>query len=289
MAIIMRYLPAYGLAVYDTPDPSAPDNAPMIAPGSHTDKVKFHSNFEYLTVGTPLDVSVSLPACAATEAVVPGGSTIYPGNYQSGIINVYAHGRSSIPYFNGMLVNYSGANRPLRGTLILDKPNGGLFNSAAPFNSRLFRSIQLAVDETHIRLIWRAYISSGSSRTQSGPSFSGNPYPAVTLTVRLWLFDWNLDGALGSYNASLPMLSLTATDIKVGRGKFDTTNEYIRTGTGTNNNLMTTGETMTITGSGAAPWQSPPWGWRYSVDTTTIEGQGPASSFAATFTRVKLP
>jgi len=261
MTIIMRYLPAYGLAVYDDPNPSAPDNAPMIAPGSHTDKVKFHSGLNYPVLQTQFDKTVSIPALNSLV-----GSN-YSGKYLRDTIPLGAHGQSNVPMIKAMLVNYSGANRPLNGSFPVQS------------SGNFCRLIDVGVSGSNVVLVHRAF---------SPANNTGTAFPAISVTVRVWVFSWVLDGSVDLYDATKPQLQLTSSKITVGRGRFDTDRDYIRSDTGAENTLLTTGETMVTTGSNGVT-TFPAWGWRYSVDGYTVQGQTTGSTHTASFERIELP
>lgn len=260
MAIIMRYLPAYGLAVYDTPNPAAPDDGPMADPGSYADKVKFHSSLSYPALLTSFDATVSIPALNS----LVGAN--YSGKYLRGTVTLGAHGQANVPMIKAMLVNYAGANRPLNGSFPVQS------------SGNFCRLIDVGVQGSNVVLIHRAH---------SPANNTGTAFPAISLTVRVWVFSWVLDGAIDLYDPSKPELELTASKITVGRGRFDTDRDYIRSDTGAENTLLTTGETMVTTGTNGVT-SFPTWGWRYSVDGYTVQGQATGSTHAASFKRIDL-
>ena len=263
MTIKMRYLPAYGLAVYDTN--GVDDDGPMINPGAYPSRVKFHSGLYYPTLQTRLpDVSVTLPA--QTNIVGTGTAAVAKGTYQTGVVTLGAHGQTTPPIIKAMLVNYNGANRPLQGSFPVQQVGN------------MCRVIDVGVDGGNVVLVYRGWTQAGAGALS---------YPAVTFTVRVWVFNWVIDGSPDLYNPSLPQLQFTASKIQVGRGRFDTDYDYIRSATGAENSLLTRGETWTISGSNANT-TNPGWGWRYSVDGYTMQGQV-AGSGTADFTRIQLP
>lgn len=261
MPVIMRFLPAYGLAVYETANPAAPDDGPMAAPGSYTDRVKFHSSLWYPALQTQFDATVSLPALNSLV-----GSN-YSGKYLRGVLTLGGHGQSDVPMIKAMLVNFSGSNRPLNGSFPVQS------------SGNFCRLIDVGVQGGNVVLVHRAH---------SPANNTGTAFPAITVTVRVWVFSWVLDGAVDLYDATKPQLQLTASKITVGRGRFDTDRDYIRSDTGAENTLLTSGETMVTTGSNGVT-SFPTWGWRYSVDGYTVEGQTTGSTHAASFERIQLP
>ncbi len=266
MAIQLRFLPDYGLAVYDT---SAGDG-PMVDPGSYPTVVKFHSALRYPCVQTQLaDAVITLPAQTSTV----GG--IAKGTYDRTVYTIGPHGQASVPIIKAMLINYNGANVPLQGSFPVQRVSGtgGVFG-------HFCRVIDVGVDGANVVLVSRGFTQAG------GPPVL--TYPAVTITVRVWVFNWVIDGEPDLVNPALPQLKLTSSKIQVGRGKFDTDRDYIRSNTGAENSLLTRGETWTITGSNTNT-TAPQWGWRYAVDTYSMEGQVGGSTAQAAFTRIQLP
>lgn len=261
MPIIMRFLPAYGLAVYETANPAAPDDGPMALPGSYTDKVKFHSSLRYPALQTQFDATVTLPALNSLV-----GSN-YSGKYLRGVLILGGHGQSDVPMIKAMLVGFNGANRPLSGSF------------PAQQSGNFCRLIDVGVQGSNVVLVHRAF---------SPANNTGTAYPAISVTVRVWVFSWVLDGSPSLYDATKPQLQLTASKITAGRGMFDTDREYIRSDTGAENTLLTNADTFVTTGSNGAT-STPTWGWRYSVDGYTVEGQASGSGHAAAFKRIKLP
>jgi hypothetical protein len=264
MAIVLRYLPAYGLAVYDTPTPTAPDDGPMIAPGSYASRVKFHSNLYYPSLAHQFDASVTLPA--QTNITGSGPSAVATGTYATGKFTLGAHLQSGTPIIKGMLLNHEGANRPLQGTFPVQA------------TGNMCRTIDLGIEGGNVVLLYAGFTQAGGA---------GFVYPSIGLNLRIWVFNWQVGGEPRDYDASLPLLKVESTRVRVGRGIFDTDRDYMRSATGAENTLLTAGETWTLSGSNGAT-TFPSWGWRYSVDGYTKEGQASGSG-AASFTRIKLP
>lgn len=263
MAIVLRYLPAYGLAVYDTQTPTAPDDGPMQSPGSYASRVKFHSNLYYPSLAHQFDASVTLPA--QTDIGAGGAST---GTYATGKFTLGAHGQAGVPIIKGMLLNHEGANRPLQGTFPVQT------------TGNMCRTIDLGIEGGNVVLLYAGF-------TQAGNSSATYTYPAIGLSLRIWVFRWQVGGEPRDYDASLPLLKVEPTRVRVGRGIFDTNRDYMRSATGNENTLLTRGDTWSISGSNGAT-TFPGWGWRYSVDGYTKEGQASGGGTAA-FTRIKLP
>lgn len=277
MTIWRHFHPSYGLAVYDASQPSL---AIMADPGSYPTAVKFHSNFRYPVTQTRLaDATITLPAQTSTVAGVSKGT------YDRSVYTIGAHGQSAAtpPMIKGMLINYNGANVPLQGSFPVQRVSGAAQGQPSIVGN-FCRIIDLAVDGANVVLVSRGFTQTAVS---IGASAINMTYPAVTITVRVWVFSWVLDGSPDLYDASLPQLKLTSSKIQVGRGKFDTDRDYIRSATGAENTLLTRGETWQITGTNGLT-TNPSFGWRYAVDSYSMEGQVGGSG-TASFTRIQLP
>jgi hypothetical protein len=260
MPVIMRYLPAYGLAVYNAGSIASPELGPMSNPAAHPSVVKFHSGLKYPALATQFDASVTLPAQGNQTGAV------LTGTYVRGVATLGAHGQADVPIIKAMLLNFNGANRPLQGSFPVQT------------TGNMCRVVDVGVSGSNVVLVYRGFTQAGS------PSFV---YPSISLTVRVFVFSWTISGNPTLEDPTLPMLRLTSSKIQVGRGQFDTDREYIRSDTGSENTLLTNGETWVVKGSNTAT-TFPQWGWRYSVDSTTTEGQNGSSSATASFKRIQL-
>lgn len=258
MPIWLHHTPANGLGVYEATEPST---TILADPLTYTSVTKFHSNLNYPALLTQFDETVTLPAQSNDSAVHPA----IEGTYLRDVITLRAHGQASPPIIKAMLVNFNGANRPLSGSFPVQN-----FGNCC-------RVIDVGVDGGNVVLVYRGY-------TQAQ---TGSQYASISLTVRVWIWSWVIDGSPDLYNAALPLLEVTPGNIQIGRGRFDTSRDYIRSATGSENMLLTRGETWTISGSNTNT-TFPGWGWRYSVDGYTVEGQA-AGSGTADFTRIQLP
>lgn len=266
MPICMRYSGAYGaLAVYDTPNTAAPDDGPMVAPGSYTDRVKFHSNLYYPSLAHQFAATANLPE--QDDQVTPGvGAST--GTYATGKITLGAHGQPGTPIIKGILLGHEGANRSLQGSFPVQT------------TGNMCRVIDLGIEGGNVVLLYAGF-------TQAGNISATYTFPAITLNLYIWVYRWMIGHNPRDYDPTVPMLKVTPTRIQVGRGIFDTDREYIRSNTGTENALLARGETWTLNGSNGAT-AVPGWGWRYSVDGYVKQGQA-AGSANADFTRIKLP
>lgn len=282
MPVILRYAPSYNaLAVYETANAASPADGPMADPKANASVVKFHSGLQYPTLKTQFDAVANLPALEG-ETIVRPPTTYYRGAYHQGQLSLGSHGQADVPIIKAALVNYGGRSLlPIEGSLIIEQPTGQ-FVSGTPLaeNSRFFRAIEVGIAGSTVYLNYFGYVPAGTR-------FGG--LPSRTLTVRVWVYDWVIDGSPTRYNAAQPLLSFSPTRITVGRGQFDTDYSYIRANTGNENSLFATTATTEIAGTSGEGFAEANWGWRYSVDGWTYQGQTISSSYAAPFKRVKLP
>ena len=268
MTMAMIHHPSYGVAIYNTTLPSY-DPGPLQNPKAYPGTIKFHSALQYPAIKSTVTWSASLPAING----ILTGSTL-TGGYQTGRITLGAHGQAGTPIIKAMLLNFDGANRPLQGTFITDVGAG------STEATRFFRCIDIGVAGGNVDLTWRAIAGANVFA-------STTVFPARSLSIKVWIFDWTTGGAPTLYDASKPLFEFTSTRVQVGRGMFDTARSYVRSATGSENTILTAGATTFVNGSESAT-SLPAWGWRQSVDGYTKQGQASGSAVAS-FTRIQLP
>jgi hypothetical protein len=267
MAHVVRYLPAYGAAVYQVTDATAPDDAPLSAPLSNLSRVKFHSDLTYPSIVDTRTVTVT----------VPGAS---PGADVSGTLLLFSHGRTGTPLVFGHINSFRGiAKIPLSGSVPLLYSGTGNWT---PSNGGMVM-VDLYSTTSEVRL---GYF--GNVGFQAAAAF-----PSFDLNITAYVCDATAEAPDFSADATAPMLELTADRVTAGRRKFDTNKKYLRqTSAASATFPLPKGRTMQTSGTPSSATWSPPigvtgWNMRYQLAGYTMNMNG-ISSFTGTYTNVTL-
>jgi len=293
MVYILRHKAGSGkLAVYDDPNPESPSDGPIDNPLGNLDKIAFHSDLRY-------------PAIIPSK-IVEGQTTVPSQPLNKHVFEwlpIYAHGMSGTPVVFGKLtgIAFSSpweapdpvyAGNVLRMETVFISPLPVPLCGSVPiisirryYDTRsftywrgdMFIAAALGADNTHVALaVW------GPTPT-SGPG----PMPPIQLSWKIYVLDAVVDGSHFEGDPSQPLLQLSGTRIRAGRGKFDTERGYLRKNAGTDQSPIVRGPTMALHGT---PTSEPPqqtdngWGYRWSVAGSTLNSQwGGTGTFNASF------
>jgi hypothetical protein len=267
MPLVTRYLPSAGaLAVYETANVLAPSDAPLTDPLNNLNVIKFHSGLRY-----PRFIPAKTVDRSYTLNPNPSGSLINTA------VDLYAHGMADTPI---VLAKYQSGSSSFVGANPSEMPpvdtpwTGSLPLINFGFGIAVWGSIES--NATHVRLILE-----GFSLSQPGT------FAQYTFNMRLYVLDTSVTVDQFDADGALPMLQITSSRVRVGRGKFDTNFAYLRQGSTTDPIVLVEGESMVIKGTPNANPLSDPnqdWGWRSSVNGKTRESAvGGTSTFTASF------
>lgn len=289
MVYILRHKAGSGkLAVYDDPNPASPSDGPIDNPLGNLDKIAFHSDLRY-------------PAIIPSKIVE--GQTVVPEQPLNTRVferlPIYAHGMSGTPVVFGKLTSISfewtwettlppqiWARMETEFISPLPVPLCGSVpiisirryaRGAVGTSMDMFIACALGADATHVTLsVWGPTPSSGPT-----------PMPPIRLGWKIYVLDAVIDGSHFEGDPSQPLLQLSGTRIRAGRGKFDTERGYLRKNAGTDQVPIVRGPTMALHGT---PTSEPPqsrnngWGWRWSVGGSVLHGTfGGAGTFNASY------
>jgi len=209
---VIRGFPAEGIVACfnETPgggnpkDINSPRNAPAKSPLLHLDRIAFHSDFYQYELAMPIQtVAVTHAAIpVATYSmqgapILPGygnpiGFTIY-GQQISGSNVLLTHGLGYTPL---VMVAWSG-RMVVSGTIV----------QFAGISSRRFVSV--FANNSQVGINWSGYSDTAAM-------------PAITVTYQVMVF------RTPAPNPDLPLFSGNATQFQLGRGKVNSSSQYLR-------------------------------------------------------------
>lgn len=183
------------VAVYTVDDIDPTDREPLDDPLGHLSRVLFHSDLYYPTITTKYTGTLSLPS---------RGANVGPENPVAHTL--FAHGLAGQPLVFGRLMNLSGLNVSLAGSVPVQTSNYGYG-----------RWLTLGADATNVVLseIFHTHLTAGVS--------------ATSVDWEVWVTDLLLDSVTELPEPTDEMLFVSGTEFRAGGGKFDATRRYLRT------------------------------------------------------------
>lgn len=186
-------------AVYDGTDEVFSD------PFSDITRVKFHSDFNYISVTDTVTGQVTLPAVSAWT----GFPTAPSSGQRYNTYQLFAHGLSEQPFVVGRILDFPsvGENLALSGSVPIQGNNYGFA-----------RWLTLGADETHVLLHEQTitHVDSGIA--------------AITLDYEVQVSDLTVE----SFNGDAPggeVLKITPNRMILGEGRFDSDKKYVKKAT----------------------------------------------------------
>lgn len=225
---------ATGRAAVYTFDTAAPDDLPFTAPLDHLSRVKMHSDLLTPAVLSVATYSVTLPSMGINS-------------FRTAAFNLAAHGLAGTPLVMGRLQNGSGWI-PLNGSIML--PMYALDGSATyrlfgnyatpPLTQGAFgwRSITLGADASNIVL--------HEQSVAMGTNSAATTHSALTLTVEVTTFDFNLDGDNPTTGTDPKAIHMGPDVLSFQRGKWRSDRRYIRTPAPVPTHHMPLGKTIEV-------------------------------------------
>lgn len=215
------------VAVFMVDDSTPRDRTLLDDPESDLSKVLFHSDLLYPIITTKVTGTLNLPSRGSGQnnSVVPH--------------NLFAHGLAGQPLVFGRLTNVGNGTLPLAGSIPIQANQYGFA-----------RWLSVGADETNVRIAeqWITHEDSGISST--------------SVDWEVWVTNLFVDQENPLPEPTGSLLHIDGTSFQAGRGKFDTTNRYLRT-------AVTNAEFAVIRGHSLELDEDPFSGtesfWRYSV------------------------
>lgn len=282
MSKVFHYHPSHGVAIYDSTTSPTPDGAPLINPLANLSRLSFHSNLRY-------------PRFIPSKIVT--GSAQIPTQVEetrfSGQISLYAHGMGDVPVVFGMITSVSHSLLSGEFAHYIVAPNDTPWLGSVPVFTR--KTTVAPLDKSVACTHWVALAATSTHVVMRyfGFNISGSQFNSGVTTVNYKIFVLDTTVATDNFtaNPSLPLLSLTATGMQVGRGKFNTDHAYLKLGSTVHPSVIARGETCVIKGTPSVTALDEienGWGWRFSADGKTLEYFVASSSFAADVEHVGL-
>jgi hypothetical protein len=198
-------------AIYTVSDPASTDNAPLQYPLSNASRVKFHSDLDYPQI---VDVRTG-------SVTIPGAS---PGTYGLNDLShtvLFAHGRGAAPMVLAEFTAIGVHNLPAHACGSVPTVSGFNYSSGEQYydiNNPVVRWLSFGANASDI--VVTHYCGSGFSQL-----------PPLTISYKVWVTDFSVDGASPpTYDSAAPLLGLNAFSARFGKGRFDSTRRYVRTG-----------------------------------------------------------
>lgn len=221
------------------------DDEPFKYPRQHLDRVKFHTDLDYIRITRQIDLTLSLPARSAIQSVTAS-------------YTLFAHGLAGFPFVLGEVV-VEGEAVAFAGSIPVQQGHPtGLSTAPAGFYGRW---LALGADDTNV------YVHEYCVAAYSNSTFFED-YDAINIPITVYLTDELLD-----VDSPRPPVgqatSLTFSGARFADGLFDTNNRYIRqVKDPANKSLnMARGPSIEITTQTGGSSTNAAWRWRVNEAT----------------------
>ncbi len=209
----IRFRAASGkAAIYTVPTLTSTDDAPLTNPDAHADRIRFHSDRNYVRVVSTHTGTLTLPARAA-------GQQIRTDHV------LFAHGQASEPMVMGRITNlpdYNGVARnvPIASMVpVLIDTGGGKY----ALRPKLHRWVCLAVDATNVYLREYGFVANiNYDWVRLGPTVSQSVsgWTSQSINWVVHLTDFLVTGPAPSVDPAKPALRIDDSKVEIGFGKF---------------------------------------------------------------------